>query len=161
MKRLLLIAGMFLSMASWGNQALEELNQMLSDKPDTGLKIDAKQEMRRLQEDYYFILIYKSNCPHCHNFAPIVADFSKHFKIEVKSFSIDGGKLPPFQGETLPPELFRTFFLASGFKPIVPALFLVNSKINQAYPVLFGEAQAYQLANRVHELMNHIKEQFS
>lgn len=161
MKRLLLIAALFLSVPSWSNQALKELNQMLSGKPDLGLQAEAKQELRRLQEDYYFILIYKSNCPHCHNFAPILADFSKHFKVEVKSFSIDGGKLSPFQGEALPPELFRTFFLSSGFKPIVPALFLVNSKINQAYPVLFGEAQAYQLANRVHELMSHIKEQFS
>jgi len=142
------------------NPALEELNSLLITSRTKALN-STKQEVDDLQKNYAFVFIYKASCPHCHKFAPILEDFANHFSIKVQAYSIDGGALPPFQGEKLSPELFQTFFLSSGLRPIVPALFLLNNDTNQAYPVLFGEAEPYQLASRVSELLKHIKEQFN
>ena len=66
-----------------------------------------------------------------------------------------------FEGHPLPPELFQTFFVAGSYKPMVPALFLVNRHTLDAYAVLFGEASPYQLARRVNEMMQHIEEKFN
>jgi len=145
------------------NPALDDLNTILNNPYQANLKTVTKgsSELVDLQSHYELVFIYRSDCPHCHNFAPILDDFSRHFKIKIKAYSVDGGSLSPFKGEPLSPELFRTFFLSGGFKPMVPALFLLNQETNQAYPVLFGEAEPYQLASRIEALVGHIKEQFN
>ena len=80
--------------------------------------------------------------------------------IRVRAFSLDNESLDGFDATPLTPELFQTFYVAGGYKPTVPALFLVNRHTLEAYAVLFGEATPYQLAKRVHELKQHIEEKF-
>jgi type-F conjugative transfer system pilin assembly thiol-disulfide isomerase TrbB len=106
------------------------------------------------------MFMYKESCPHCHNFAPVLADFSKTFKLSIEGYSLDGKALAPFEATPLTPELFQTLYVAGDYQPVVPALFLVNKHTLQANAVLFGEATPYELAKRVHELMQHIGEQF-
>lgn len=160
-KGLLILVLLILTPYAFANVALDELNQLLSKKEEqqTALKANNKR-IQELREQYYFIFVYRSTCPHCHQFAPILRDFTSFFNIPVEAYSLDGESLEGFDSATLTPELFQTLYVSGEYKPVVPALYLVNRTMNQAYAVLFGEAQPAQLAARVEELMSHLEEKF-
>lgn len=117
--------------------------------------------LKELSENYYFAFIYSSSCPHCHQFAPVLYDFAKTFHVGIEAYSMDGGSLNGIQGKPLTPDLFQTFYVSGGYKPLIPALFLVNRDTLQAYAVFFGEATPYQLARRINELLQHIQGRFN
>lgn len=146
------------------NVALDELNRLLAKKSPTTTVTSTQERpslmLKNIKENYYFIFIYKGSCPHCHKFAPILKDFVTTFNFEVMPFSLDHEPLQEFQGKPLTPELFNTLFVAGGYKPAVPALFMVNRHTLEAYAVLFGEARPYELASRVKDLMAHIEEKY-
>ena len=147
--------------AACANVAVDELNILLAKKERAQTQSkEPTSVIKNLSENYYFVFIYKGSCPHCHNFAPILKDFSHSFQLEVKPYSLDNEPLSEFQGAPLTPDLFQTFYMSGGYKPAVPALFLVNRHTGDAYAVLFGEARDYELANRVNELMGHIEEKY-
>ncbi|WP_328585588.1 conjugal transfer protein TraF, partial [Legionella bozemanae] len=54
------------------------------------------------------MFIYRSTCPHCHQFAPILRDFASSFHIPVEAYSLDGESLDGFDSANLTPELFQT-----------------------------------------------------
>lgn len=151
-----------LSASAMANQALDELNALLAKKQtSTALATpNVTSEIKNLSDNYYFVFIYKGTCPHCHNFAPILSDFAKTFKIQIQPYSLDSTPLVEFDAQPLTPELFQTFYVASGYKPAVPALFLVNRHTDEGFAVLFGEATDVELARRVHELVKHIEEKY-
>lgn len=149
------------SLSTFANVALDELNQILSKKQEHKAYVRAQhKKIQELREAYYFIFIYRSTCPHCHQFAPVLKDFVSHFHIPVEAYSLDGEPLDGFDAASLSPELFQTLYVSGDYKPVVPALYLVNRPTNQAYAVLFGEAEPAQLAKRVDELMTHLEEKF-
>ena len=146
------------------NVAVDELNALLAKKNKslvTASQTNHSTEMEKnLRDNYYFIFVYKGACPHCHNFAPTLKDFASTFHFKVRAYSLDNQPLDAYQGLPLTSALFNTLFIAGGYKPQVPALFLVNRHTLDAYAVMFGEAMPYELANRVKELMDHIEEKY-
>lgn len=159
MRFMLLLLCLFTTLAN-ANVAVDELNTLLAHQTGNHAE-DASSERRDLSDNYYLLFIYRSDCPHCHQLAPVLADFAQTFKVDVDAYSVDGKPLAGFSARRLSPELFHTLYLNGGFKTAVPALFLVNRHTLQTYAVLFGEASPYELAARLHELMQHIKEQFN
>ena len=148
--------------AVFANVAVDQLNQQLALKQPAQTKLAPPSLLLKdLSENYYFAFIYRSSCPHCHQFAPTLQDFAQTFHVAIDTYSIDGGMLDDMQGKPLTPDLFQTFYVSGGYKPMVPALFLVNRDTLQAYAVLFGEASPYQLARRINELMQHIQGRFN
>lgn len=146
---------------AYANVALDELNHLLSQKAQQQVTTQHQNtRLEDLRKNYYFIFIYRASCPHCQQFAPVLKDFSQTFLVKTKAYAVDGESLPGLQSEPLTPELFQTLYAKGAYKPAVPALFLVNRHTLKAYTVLFGEANAYQLAKRVDELMRHIEERF-
>ncbi len=81
--------------------------------------------------------------------------------MKVDAYSFDGGPINEFNSQPLTPELFKTFYVDSNYKPTVPALFLVNKHTFEAYAVLFGEASDYELSTRMDKLVAHIEERFN
>lgn len=160
-QRLLFVILYFLTTHAFANVALDELTMLLHQK-ETKQAWDSTRNKRiqELREEYYFIFVYRSTCPHCHQFAPVLKDFTSYYNIPVQAYSLDNESLEGFDSANLTPELFQTLYVSGGYKPVVPALYLVNRPTNQAYPVLFGEAQPAQLARRVDELMSHLEEKF-
>jgi type-F conjugative transfer system pilin assembly thiol-disulfide isomerase TrbB len=143
------------------NVAVDELSMLLNKKEQQhALEHSNNKKIKELREQYSFIFIYRSTCPHCHQFAPVLSDFVSYFKIPIQSYSLDGQPLNGFESTQLTPELFQTLYVSGGYKPVVPALYLIHRPTNQAYAVLFGEAEPFQLAKRVDELMSHLDEQF-
>lgn len=147
--------------AAFANPALAELNALIAKKSQHEQQQQKVQStIRELQEQYYFIFIYRSTCPHCHQFAPVVKDFSDTFHIPLRAYSLDGQPLVGLSAELLTPALFKTLYVSGGYKPSVPALYLVHKDTDEAYAVLFGEAQPVELAQRVDTLMRHIQEKY-
>ena len=150
-----------LSGISYANVALDQLNARLAEKESMrGQVKSVSPALKELSEHYDLVLIYKGNCPHCKHFAPILKDFSNTFKVRLKAYHLNGETLTDLNSESLTPKLFQSFYTTGGYKPIVPALFLLNKETLEAYPVLFGEASPYELAKRVNELMQKLKERF-
>lgn len=146
---------------AYANVALDELNGLLLQKTQkTQASSGQNARLKELKENYYFIFIFRSTCPHCHKFAPILKDFTDNFHVTIQSYSVDSESLPGFEAMPLTPQLFQTLYASGGYKPAVPALFLVNRHTLEAYAVLFGEATPAQLAERINELMQHIEEKF-
>ncbi|APS84682.1 hypothetical protein AVM71_16380 (plasmid) [Piscirickettsia salmonis] len=114
--------------------------------------------IKDLHNDYYFVLFYRSTCPHCHKFVPILKDFSHYYGLKIIAYSTDGGDLEGLHGKRMTAEEYRQYFLQGGFKAVVPALYLQNKYTDQVYPVLFGEATPYQFSERMNQLMTHIEE---
>ena len=146
---------------SYANVAVDELNAQLAKKERLQTKApNVSKRLHDLSQHYYFIFIYRGTCPHCHQFAPVIKDFVETFHVDMKAYGIDNASLDGFKGQPLTPKLFQTLYVSGGYKPIVPALFLINRDTLEAYPVLFGEASPYQLARRMNELMEHIEGRF-
>ena len=118
----------------------------------------ASPRLKDLQNNYSLIFIFQSTCPHCQQLAPVVHDFADSFHLNLKAYSLDGQTLDNLEAQSLPADLFQSLYVVGGFKIVVLALFLMNRHTLQTYAVLFGEAQPYQLANRINELMQHIEE---
>jgi type-F conjugative transfer system pilin assembly thiol-disulfide isomerase TrbB len=156
----LLLIGVLVK-AAFANPALAELNALIAKKSQHEQQQQKVQNtIKELQEQYYFIFIYRSTCPHCHQFAPVVKDFSDTFHIPLRAYSLDGQPLIGLSAELLTPALFKTLYVSGGYKPSVPALYLVHKDTDEAYAVLFGEAQPVELAQRVDTLMRHIQEKY-
>lgn len=160
--RIIILLLCYLQNLAFANVALDQLNQQLALKEPAQTKLAPQSPLLKdLSENYYFAFIYRSSCPHCRQFAPILQDFAQTFHIGIDAYSIDGGTLDGIKGKPLSPDLFQTFYLSGGYKPMVPALFLVNRDTLQTYAVLFGETSPYQLARRINELMQHIQGRFN
>lgn len=160
-KGLLILMLCILTTHSFANVALDELNMLLSKKQEQYASNNVKNKrIKELRDNHYFIFVYRSSCPHCHQLAPVLKDFTSYFNLPVESYSLDGESLNGFDSSNLTPEMFQTLYVSGDYKPVVPALYLVNRPTNQAYAVLFGEAQPVQLAQRVDELMSHLEEKY-
>lgn len=159
--RMLLGLLLMVTQAAYANVAVTQLNALLEKKTvQTPAIKPTSAEVKHLADNYYFVFIYRATCPHCHQFAPVLKDFSETFQVKVKAYTLDGESMDEFESQPLSPTLFQTFYVLGGYKATVPALFLVNRHTLEAYAVLFGEATPYQLARRVNELMQHIEEKF-
>ena len=146
------------------NETSDELATLLANQHTQAVATPAVNatlaSIKNLQTNYYLLLVYKGSCSHCHNLAPVLKDFASTFRLDVVAYSLDDQSLPGFKGLPLTADLFNALFITGGYKAQVPALFLVNRHTLEAYAVLFGEAQDYQLARRIDELMSHIEEKY-
>src|SRR4051812_9404389 len=100
-----------LQSVSFANVALDELNQHSAMKTQVEAKAKPPSPLlKELSENYYFVFIYRGSCPHCHQFIPVLQDFSYTFHVAIEAYSIDGGTLDGIKGKPLTPKLFQTFY---------------------------------------------------
>lgn len=106
-----------------------------------------------LQNEWDIVLFFKSTCPHCHRFDPVIADYSRQSGFHIVAFSTDGGVLPDFQNP-LPatPTVLNKFFPDHNI--IVPAVFLVEKNTMQIIPISEGEIPENDLAARVESALS-------
>lgn len=160
-KLTIFLMGLLLMTPCMANQALYALQDIAKAREArANNSIKKNDKTAQFSKDYYFVFIYKATCPHCKNFAPTLKSFADNFQMDVDAYSFDGGPIQEFKSKPLTSELFKTFYVDSNYKPTVPALFLVNKHTSEAYAVLFGEAEPYELSNRMNKLVAHIEERF-
>ena len=97
---------------------------------------------------FSFVLFYRSTCPHCQRFAPVLSQFAADYGFRVYSYSTDGQALPEFPNSMpMTTQVEQTFFSSPNIE--VPSLFLINVKTMKAYLVDQGEMSYADLQNRM------------
>lgn len=93
-----------------------------------------EENLRMMARSYGLFLLFKTNCPYCHAFAPIVKTFADTYGFVVKAISMDGGRLAPFPKMSLDNGTIQRL----NPEGIFPALFLINPKTKDVIPLSWG-----------------------
>lgn len=122
-------------------------------KPRTTQAIVAQnQEQLRLKEDELYrlsqenglIFFFRSDCPYCHRFAPVLKKFSEQYGFTVIPVSLDGQGLPEYPYPKPNYDIGRKLNVS-----VVPAVFMVNPDSNSVSAVGYGYADWTKLTTKV------------
>jgi conjugal transfer pilus assembly protein TraF len=117
------------------------------------IQIDLEKEQRnqRIQElsqKYGLFFFFSSDCPYCHQFAPIVKRFAETYDWDVIAISIDGGSTPEFPQAEPDNGLAQTWNIRT-----LPSLYAVNPQTQEAIPIAHGLTSMDEMENRIMMLM--------
>jgi conjugal transfer pilus assembly protein TraF len=106
------------------------------------------ESIRDLKEEYGLFFFYSSQCEYCHQFAPIVQQFSKNYGWEVIAISADGGTIPGFSENVM-----NNGILENWRVEVLPALFAINPKTGHVLPIAYGLTALDQMETRIMTLL--------
>lgn len=109
----------------------------------------SRQTFQRLAKSHVLYFFFKSDCPYCHAFAPILAGFAQATGIKIFPVTLDGGGLAEFPQ----PHRDRGQAAALG-ATTVPAVFLANPATREIVPVAFGILSETELVERILAIAN-------
>jgi conjugal transfer pilus assembly protein TraF len=97
-----------------------------------------------LSSDHVLFFFYRSDCPYCHAFAPILKAFEARYGIQVVAIGLDAGLLPAF------PHARADNGIATALQvDQVPALFLAQPAKATITPIGYGVLSEAQLLERI------------
>lgn len=143
---------LMISLNLFANAVTEDINGIIHNKNHFKTLSNSNSEkfsdFDAVNKMYAFVVFYRSTCPHCQQFIPILAQFGKDFGFKIYAYSTDGKALPALQN-TMPmtTSVEKTFFNTPSIE--VPSLFIINTKTMQTYLIDRGEMDYGQLMNRV------------
>lgn len=113
-----------------------------------------------INQTFAFVIFYRSTCPHCQRFVPILSQFAADYGFKVFPYAADGQALPTLPN-TMPmtAQVEQTFFSSPNIE--VPSLFLINVKTMKAYLVDQGEMSYMGLQNRLKLFFNIFNSQIT
>ena len=133
--------------------SVPELDYGLTGRPTNAMAINAFDDQRRdrdadtvrnLATTHGLIFVFRSDCPFCHRFAPILKRFEQEFGMTVLAVSLDSGALPDY------PDAHADNGLAARLNPAaVPALYLTEPATRNIQPVGFGLMSLSDLVERI------------
>ncbi|MGE0289763.1 MAG: conjugal transfer protein TraF [Bradyrhizobium sp.] len=139
-----------------------ELDYGLAGRPTNSMAIGAFDEqqqvrqgqvVRNLASTHGLLFIFRSDCPYCHRFAPILKRFEQEFSMTVFPVSLDGRGLPEYPN----PQMDNG--IASRLNAtVVPALYLTAPSKRQIRPVGFGVMALTELLERIAALAQDPRE---
>lgn len=124
------------------NAARQVENDLVSKKENIAI-----QKLAKTSGLFFF---YRSSCPYCVRFAPILKDFAETYGLTVIPITTDGISLPEF------PNSYADKGQAAKFQvKVEPALFIVNPYTHQAIPVSYGLTSEADLKRRILNIAEH------
>ena len=130
-----------------------DLDYGMSGRPTNAMAINVfddqqrdrdAQTVRTLAATHGLIFVFRSDCPFCHRFAPILKRFEQDYGMTVLAISLDGGTLPDY------PDARRDNGMAARLNATaVPALYLTAPARREIRPVGFGLMSMSDLLERV------------
>ena len=130
-----------------------DLDYGLSGRPTNAMAINVfddqqrdrdAQTVRTLAATHGLIFVFRSDCPFCHRFAPILKRFEQDYGMTVLAISLDGGTLPDYP-DARPDNGMAARLNATA----VPALYLTAPARREIRPVGFGLMSMSDLLERV------------
>lgn len=109
-------------------------------------------DLAGLSERYGLFYFYRSDCPYCARFSPVLRYFADSHGVEVRAVSVDGGPSPEFPDARLDTGQFE--LLLGGREAVVPAVMLLNTETNTTHWVSFGAISGQELAQRIFVTMS-------
>lgn len=127
-------------------------NEVGSQVSNDELRASQETAIRALAQHSGLFFFYRSNCPFCKRFAPIVKDFSDRYGITVIPITTDGVALPSF------PQSYKDNGQAEKFQVTEePALFSVDPYTHKAVPISYGLLTEDELSQRILDVATHFK----
>lgn len=124
------------------------------------IQIDLKKEqtwkvIQNLSQSYGLFFFFSSDCPYCHQFAPIVKRFADTYGWEVIAISVDAdasgsGSLAEFPNAQANNGLFEAWNVK-----VLPSLFAVNPKNQEVIPIAYGLTALDEMESRIMTLMEN------
>ena len=139
-----------------------ELDYGLTGRPTNAMAIGAFDEqqqvrqgqvVRNLASTHGLLFIFRSDCPYCHRFAPILKRFEQEFGMTVFPVSLDGRGLPEYPNPQLDNGIASRLNAS-----MVPALYLTAPSKRQIRPVGFGVMALTELLERIAALAQDPRE---
>lgn len=156
--KILLIIAIFSSMVSlniFANAVTSDISRIIHKNgtaeilsPVNNINNEKFSDFDTVNQSYALVVFYRSSCPHCQHFIPVLAQFGSDAGFKIYAYSTDGQSLPALQ-DTMPmtPSIEKTFFDSPNIE--VPSLFIINTKTMQTYLIDRGEMDYTGLMNRV------------
>jgi conjugal transfer pilus assembly protein TraF len=110
-----------------------------------------EQTMAELSRDYGLMFFFRSDCPYCHQQAPVLRLLERNYGLPVMGVSMDGGTLPQFPDARRDNGISMTVSNGQGIQ-MVPALFLVHRETRQAVPIGSGALAIDEIVERIRVL---------
>ena len=133
--------------------ATPHLDMTLEGRPVNSVGIDVfdrEQQAARsrsivaLGQTHALFFFFRSDCPYCHAFAPILRSFAGKHGLTIVPVSLDGGGLPEF------PQFRVNNGIATALRvETVPAVFLAQPTTGVITPVGTGVLSESQLVERI------------
>ena len=139
--------------AVWTDPTLDYATQ---GRPTNNFGLDVYDAERRrteratvadLAKTHGLFFFFKSDCPYCHRFAPVLKRFEQDYGIQVFPVSLDGGGLPEYPVAATDNGIATRLNVTS-----VPALFLATPSASSIQPIGFGVMAESEIAERIHVL---------
>lgn len=111
-------------------------NMMNNQQKDSLISASAQQNA--------ILFFFRSDCPYCHKYAPIVKEFAANYGFIVETISLDGRGLPEYPNPRYNPQLAQRLKVET-----VPAIYLLNPKQNKVTAVGFGLSDYGTLGNKI------------
>ena len=100
--------------------------------------------VRQLAATHGLVFVFRSDCPFCHRFAPVLKRFAQSHGLTVLAVSLDGGSLPEY------PDARPDNGIAARLNArAVPALYLTQPSRREFRPVGFGLMSDTDLLERI------------
>ena len=139
--------------AVWTDPTLDYATQ---GRPTTnfGLDVYDREQQRTeqttvasLAQTHGLFFFFRSDCPYCHRFAPVLKRFSEATGMAVFPVSLDGGGLPEY------PQAAADNGIAARLNvTTVPALYLATPAEKDIQPIGFGVLAESEILDRIHVL---------
>lgn len=109
--------------------------------------------IKQFSERAGLFFFYKSTCPYCQRFAPILKHFSDTYHIVVVPITMDGIPLPEFPNSRQDSGQAKQFHVS-----VEPSLYAVDPQTQKAFPVAFGLTSESELLDNIYNIMTRYKE---
>ena len=133
--------------------SVPELDFGMTGRPTNAMAINVFDDQHRdrdadtvrgLAATHGLLFVFRSDCPFCHRFAPILKRFEQEFGMTVLAVSLDGAALPEY------PNAQPDNGIAARLNPsAVPALYLTAPATRQIQPIGFGLMSLSELIERI------------
>lgn len=146
-------ASLFADVAQHIAWTTPELDPTTKGRPVNATAIDVfeqtqmakrSQAVAELGKDHVLFFFFRSDCPYCHAYAPILRAFQDKHQLMVVPISLDGGGLPDYPRARADNGISRTLKVSQ-----VPAVFLAQPFSGKIVPIGFGVLSESQLVERI------------
>jgi len=104
-----------------------------------------------LSQDYGVIFFFRGDCPYCHEQAPVLKYMQSLYGLPVIPVSMDGGRLPEYPSPRADNGISMQVSNGQGITT-VPAIYLVEKKTKQSYPLGTGMVPLDEILQRIRVL---------
>lgn len=116
------------------------------------LRRDAQaQVMGDLARDYGLMFFFRSDCPYCHQEAPVLRLLERQYGMPVLGVSLDGGVIPYFEEAKRDNGISMIVSNGQGIQT-VPAIYLVHRESRQAVSIGTGALAIDEIVERIRVL---------